>query len=276
MPFCTCGDISLYYETVGNGFPVLLLSGLSGGTWSWFGQIPELSEHYRVVSFDNRGAGQSGMPRGPYRMVELAGDALCLLDHLQIERAFVLGLSMGGMIAQELALLSPGRVQALVLGCTHSGGPTRFAPPAYALSILMNNDGLSQAEIVEKNMPLFLSEECLKTRPDVVAAYRQALLSPPPQPDHAFRAQLAAIAGFDCSHRLNGIEAPTLIVTGSRDVLVPRENAYFLAQNIAGAQLVEIQGVGHALHVECRDQLNDLAHRFFQGQLRRGGLERRH
>ena len=273
MPFCHCGDITLYYETVGNGYPLLLLSGLSGGTWSWFGQVPYLSKHYHVVTLDNRGAGRSSQPAGPYRMVDLAEDALCLLDHLKMDRALVMGLSMGGMIAQELAILSSERVRALVLGCTHSGGPTRFPPPAYALNILMSNDGLSQAEIVDKNMPLFLSPECMKTRPDVVTAYRQAQLSPPLQPDHAFRAQLAAIAGFDCSQRLDRIKAPTLVVTGSRDVLVPRENAYFLAQNIASARLVEIQGAGHALHVECRDRLNELAHGFFQERVRQGDPE---
>lgn len=266
MPFCNCGDVTLYFETVGSGHPLLLLSGLSGGTWSWFGQVPFLSGHYRVVCFDNRGAGQSSMPEGPYEMLELARDALRLLDRLEVEQAFVLGLSMGGMIAQELALLAPERVRALVLGCTHSGGPTRFAPPAYALNILVSNDGLTQAEIIDKNMPLFMSEDFMRARPDVLEAYRRAQLSAPIQPDHAFRAQLAAIAGFDCSQRLHEIEAPTLVITGSRDVLVPRANAYFLAQHIAGAKLVELHGAGHALHVECRDRLNGLAHEFFQGQ----------
>jgi 3-oxoadipate enol-lactonase len=267
MPFCNCGDISLYYEIHGSGPPLLLLSGLSGGTWSWFGQVPYLSDHYRVVIFDNRGAGRSSIPAGPYRMVEFAKDALCLLDHLEIERAFLLGLSMGGMIAQELVLQAHGRFMALVLGCTHSGGPTRFGPAAYAMKTLTDNGGLTQEQIVDKNLPLFLSEECLKNRPEVVAAYRKAQLTPELQPEKAFQAQFAAIAGFDCSQRLGRIKTPTLIITGSRDILVPRENAYFLVQHIPGAQLEEIPGAGHALHAECADQLNDLAHRFFQSHL---------
>lgn len=270
MPYCSCGDITLYYETYGDGPPLLLLSGLSGGTWSWFGQVSDLGRSYHVVTFDNRGAGHSSMPPGPYRMGELAKDALCLLDHLRIDRTFVMGLSMGGMIAQELALLAPERVLAMVLGCTHAGGTTRFGPAPFAMQTLMSNDGLTQAQIVDKNIPLFLSRECLEGKPEVVAAYRKAQLTPPLQPEEAFRAQLAAIASFDCTERLGNIRAPTLIVTGNRDVLVPRENAFFLAQHIPGSRLVEIPGAGHALHVECRDELNHLAHRFFQSHLDRG------
>ncbi len=269
MPYCSCGEVSLYYETHGDGPGLLLLSGLSGGTWSWFGQVSELSRFYRVITLDNRGAGRSSAPPGPYRMVQFALDALCLLDHLQIERTFVMGLSMGGMIAQELALLAPERIQAMVLGCTHGGGAMRFGPAPFAMKTLLDNDGLTQAQIVEKNLPIFFSRECLEGKPEVIETYRKVQLTPPPQPDHAFRAQLAAIASFDCTERLGSIRTPTLIVTGSRDCLVPRENAYFLAQRIPGSRLVEIPGAGHALHVECREQLNELAHYFFQLHLDR-------
>jgi 3-oxoadipate enol-lactonase len=100
MGFLDCeGGVSLHFEQEGNGFPLLLISGLSGGCWSWYGQVPYFARHYRTLTFDNRGAGRSSIPQGPYAMRQFAADALCLLDHLGIERTLVMGLSMGGMIA---------------------------------------------------------------------------------------------------------------------------------------------------------------------------------
>ena len=267
MPRCACGDVRLYYEIQGEGPNLLLLAGLGGGTWSWYGQVPYFKNRYRTVTFDNRGAGRSSMPQGPYQMKEFAGDTLSLLDHVGLERIFVLGLSMGGMIAQELALMAPDRVQAMVLGCTHCGGPSRLPPAPAAMEILLNNSGLSQREIIEKNVPIFFSEGCRREEPDVIAAYCAAQLSAPEQPEYAFHAQLAAIASFDCGDRLEHVATPTMIVAGSEDVLIPAENSKALAQRLPHAEIVVIPGAGHALHAECRDKLNRLADEFFKRHL---------
>jgi pimeloyl-ACP methyl ester carboxylesterase len=264
MPFCSCETIKLYYEMHGEGFPLLLIGGLGGGTGSWYAQTPFFEKHYRTITFDNRGAGLSDMPPGPYSLKQLAEDALCLLDYLQIDRTFVLGLSMGGMIAQELVLLAPHRIRSLVLGCTHCGGPDRISPSPQVMEILLDNEGLSQEQIVDKNLPLFFSETCLDNCQQVVEAYRREHLRSPLQPDHAFQAQLKAIRDFDCCDRLSHIRAPVLILTGTEDVLVSPENARFLAGHIPNAQLIEIPGAGHALHAECQDLLNESAHEFFQ------------
>lgn len=268
MPYWRCGEISIYYEVQGSGTALLLLSGLSGGCWSWFGQVPYFSERYRTVTLDNRGAGRSDMPPGPYTIRQFAEDARCVLDHLGIERVFVMGLSMGGMIAQELALLDSSRVIALVLGCTHPGGERRIGPSHEVMEVLLANDGLTQEQIIDKNLPIFLSRRCLTEDPDAVEAYRRAQLSVDPQPDFALKAQLAAISGFDVRERLGSLQVPTLVVTGSEDLLVPRENAHHLAAALPRSELVEIPGAGHALHVECRDLLNTLADRFFQRHFR--------
>lgn len=264
MSYCQCNEITLYYENHGEGWPLLLISGLGGGSWSYYGQVPFFSSHYRTVTYDNRGAGRSGKPLGPYTIQQMAEDALCLLDHLEIDKAFVLGLSMGGMIAQELALLAPKRVRGLFLGCTHCGGPKRVPPSPQSLEILLNNTGLSQEEIIRKNLPIFFSGRCLKEQPQVVDAYIAAQLSAPEQPDYAFRAQLAAIASFDCSDRLRNIKVPVMIVAGEEDVLVPPENARLMAKRLPQAEVVLLPGVGHALHAECCDKINDLAHSFFK------------
>jgi len=264
MPFCKCEEITLYYEVHGEGPPLLLVAGLGGGTWSWYGQVPYFKDCYRTIIFDNRGVGRSSIPQGPYQMRQFAEDARCLLDHLGVERAFVLGLSMGGMIAQELALLAPDRILALFLGCTHSGGLSRIPPAPGTIDLLMDNAGLSQKEIIEKNLPIFFSEACRKEKPEVVAAYCAAQLSSPEQPEYAFHAQLAAIGTFDSSERLGQLSVATMIAAGSEDILIPPENAHTLAKRLSHAEVVVIPGVGHALHAECRETLNSLADGFFK------------
>jgi 3-oxoadipate enol-lactonase len=263
MPYCESNAIQLYYQLAGDGPNLLLVSGLGGGTWSWFGQVPYFARHYRVIAVDNRGAGRSGMPPGPYRIDQFAADLLGLLDHLQIARTFVLGLSMGGMIAQELALLAGDRIDALVLGCTHCGGSQRISPNPEILARFVNNEGLSIEQIVDKNLPFFLSSHFMKAHPERVELYRQAQLTAPLQPPHAFHGQVDAIRTFDCCDRLGRLTIPTRVLTGTADMLVPPANATALARFIPGARLTEIPGAGHALHVECRDDLNGLAHGFF-------------
>ena len=270
MPYCACGELTLYYETQGEGPNLLLMAGLGGGTWSWYGQAPYFKNRYRTITFDNRGAGRSSIPQGPYQMKQFAEDTLSLLDHLGLERILVLGLSMGGMIAQELVLMAPDRIQAVVLGCTHYGGPSRIPPAQAAMEILLNNTGLTQKEIIEKNVPIFFSEACRREHPEVIAAYCAAQLSAPEQPEYAFHAQLAAIASFDCSDRLGHLALPTMIVTGSEDILIPPENSKALAKRLPHAEIVVIPGAGHALHAECRDNLNHLADEFFKRHLTRG------
>jgi len=267
MPFCECQEIDLYYQTSGEGQPLMLISGLSGGTWSWYEQVPFFKNHFRTITFDNRGAGRSSMPPGPYTIKSMAEDARALLDHLAIDKSFIMGLSMGGMIAQELALLAPDRIQALVLGCTHCGGDLRVPPTPQVLEAFMNNTGLSHEQIIDKNLPFFFSESCRKNRPQVVNAYRMVQLETPLQPEHAFLAQLQAIRSFSRCDRLAQLQAPTLILTGSEDVLVPARNARILEERIPHAELIEITGAGHALHAECRDQLNELSHAFFMRHL---------
>lgn len=263
MAFSLSGKIEIFYEVHGQGAPLLLISGLGGGSWSWFGQVPFFRNHYRTITFDNRGAGRSSKPPGPYTMMELARDAAGILDHLDIPSASVMGLSMGGMIAQELALLAPERVRALVLGCTHCGGSEKIAPDPDVIARFAANTGLSQAQIIDKNLPFLFSETFLEEHPDRVAAYRKVQLNAPLQPEHAFQAQLQAIQTFSACDRLPGLRIPTLVVTGTEDALVPAENARILERLIPGARRLEFQGAGHALHVECRDRLNEAAHTFF-------------
>ena len=267
MPFSNIGDVDLHYEIHGEGFPLLFISGLSGSTYSWEGQIPFLEKHYRCIVFDNRGAGLSGKPPGPYTMPKMAEDALRLLDSLMVEKALVFSLSMGGMIALELARIASGRLGAMLLGCTHAGGKPRISPSPEAVLLLMDNAGLSREEILLKQTPLFFSERFRTENSKVIEEHYRVQLLAPLQPDYAFQAQLRAISLFDCTDALAKISNPALVVTGTEDVLIPPANSTYLAEHLPNAELIQIRGAGHALHVECRDILNRATHRFYQKHL---------
>jgi 3-oxoadipate enol-lactonase len=276
MPFCNTEDIGIYYEVHGDGFPLLFISGLAGGSWSWYGQIPFFRNHYRCVIFDNRGAGLSGKPAGPYKMAQLAEDALYLLDCLEIEQALVFSLSMGGMIALELARQAPDRFGAMLLGCTHAGGRTRVSPSKETIETLLSNSGLSRLEILWKNVPLFFSEKFRMNDWKTIEEHCRMQIDSPSQPDYALTGQLTAIRDFDCSEALGDIRNPMLIVAGTEDILVPPANSRFLATNLPVSELIEIPGAGHALHVECRDFLNETAHHFYQKHLTRKIFDQEH
>jgi len=267
MPYCQTQKVRLYYEVAGQGPELLFISGLNGGTWSWYAQVPFFSRHYRTVVFDNRGAGRSEVPPGPYRMEELAADALGLLDHLRVNQALVVGASMGGMIAQALALLAPERLRALVLVCTHCGGPERLPPAPGVLETLSRIEGLTQAEIIEKDLPFMFSADFMATQPEALEEYRRVQLSAPFQPEFAFRAQLAAIQSFSCCARLRQVNLPALVVTGTGDVIVPPANARLLTELLPRAQLAEFPGAGHAVNVECREEFNARVHQFLRSTL---------
>ena len=275
MPFMNIGDIDLNYETHGEGFPLIFISGLSGSVSTWGGQIPFFEQHYRCIVFDNRGAGLSGKPEGPYSIAKMAEDAVRLLDRLLVEKTLVFSLSMGGMIALELARIASGRLVAMLLGCTHAGGKTRIPLSKEANALLMNNAGLSREEILRKDTPLFFSHRFQTENPEAIEEHYRRLLLTPLQPEQAFQAQLIAIDKFDCTDALEKIGTPALVVTGTEDVLIPPANSTYLAGRLPNAELIQIPGAGHSLHVECRDILNGAAHRFYQkhlGQTPQGSL----
>ncbi|SFM65911.1 alpha/beta fold hydrolase [Thermodesulforhabdus norvegica] len=264
MAYCKNGEVEIYYEVHGDGAPLIFLSGLSGGAWSWYRQIPYFKERYRVIVFDNRGAGRSSMPPGPYSMEDFAGDALALLEELGIDRAFVVGISMGGMIAQQLAVMAPDRVRAMVLGCTHCGRARRIAPEAWVLERLGNNQGLTPEEILDKNIPLLFGPAFREKHPEEIEEYKKVHLSMPPQPIDAFQAQVAAINTFDVCEKLSALKCPVLIITGKDDILVPPENSRVLAELIPNARLVEWENIGHAIHLENPELFNSTVDSFFK------------
>jgi pimeloyl-ACP methyl ester carboxylesterase len=186
----------------------------------------------------------------------MALDTVHLLHSLQIMECCAVGISMGGMIAQELALILPHRLRALVLCATHPGGNLHISTPSPIYKKLTSNEGLSHDQVVEKNIPLLFSPKTQRDHPEIIDKYRRGQEQIPEQPAFAFEAQQEAIQTFDCSNRLSNIKPPTLVLTGQDDILIPPENSHLLAKYIPRATLQEIPNAGHAIHIEQTDIFN--------------------
>jgi pimeloyl-ACP methyl ester carboxylesterase len=263
VPKAKVGDIQLYYEEHGQGEPLLLVMGLGASTLSWSGQIPAFEREFRVIAFDNRGAGRSDKPAAPYSIALFADDATGLLDALGIDSAHVYGQSMGGFIAQELALRHPQRVRTLVLGSTSCGGREAVAgsPEYVALFGLMNT--LTPREAAERHLYLLYSDEFIACHHDaLIERYlREAELRPPLD---AFGRQVQAAIQHDTFDRLPDIRCPTLVISGANDKAVPEDNSSILAERIPGAELVVLAGTGHGYLVEKAAESNAIVLEFLR------------
>ncbi len=260
----TIGDVSLYYETSGSGEPVLLISGLGGNSELWCRQTPVLSTQYQVICFDNRGSGRSDAPPGPYTVKEMASETVQLLDALGIAAAHVVGSSMGGMIAQEVAIQYPDKALSLTLIATQCGGTHAFGAEtenAAALEQLATTE-MDPEERARSWVPYTLSESFAEAHPDLVEEYvRVSALHPPMKA--GLQAQWCALMGDDSWDRLPCVTAPALIIQGDKDLLVPVENADVLGVRIPESRVVIIPGAGHSVAFEAADAVNKLLLEFF-------------
>lgn len=247
MPTVKVGDINIYYETHGEGEALVLIMGYGGHSGWWAPQISVFSQEYRVVAFDNRGAGRSDKPDIPYTMQMMAGDIAGLLEAIGIDAAHVYGVSMGGMIAQEFALRYPDRVTSLILGCTTCGGTHSIMPDAEAVTFLFDMEGREQVtpeERARQMLPFLCSQEFIDNNPDIIEQF-VTTVAEYVTPIHGYTRQGEAIMGHDTHDRLPNIKAPTLVIAGDTDRLVPVENSRLLASRIAGAELVILKDTGH-------------------------------
>ena len=194
--------------------------------------------------FDNRGAGRTDQPPGPYSIEQMAEDAVGLMDALGLERSAVFGVSMGGMIAQEIAMNHPRRVTKLILGGTSVGGAGDVKAAPEIEAYMQPRLDLTGAGYLWWCSPAVYPPEFIYDHPEIVEKKIQANLAFPSQL-HAYQAQLAALRSYDSRSHLPSIRANTLVMTGKRDVLFPPENSRILARQIPGAQLTEIDGAGH-------------------------------
>jgi 3-oxoadipate enol-lactonase len=238
------GNARLHFDRAGDGPPVLLVMGLGLPGDAWWRTIPVLAGSFEVVSFDNRGSGRSDQPAGPLSIADLAADAVAVLDAAGIARAHVYGMSMGGMIAQELALRHPERVGALVLGATTAGGRAATAPDAETLAFLGRRPMLPADEGRWASVPYVYSERTRVDGGDRIGADFAHRRSYAFHPD-GYRAQLAACVAHDTGSRLGSIAAPVLVVHGVEDRMVPPANGRALAAAIPRAELLLLDDAAH-------------------------------
>lgn len=252
MPNVRIGDIDIAYAVVGEGPPLVAIAGLTNSQYHWRGFPARLADRHRVVTFDNRGVGETSAPSGPYSAVQMADDTLALLDYLEIESAVLFGVSMGGMIAQELALRAPERVTKLILGCTSFGGATALPPDPEVLATFSSIGKNGAEAMIRRLLAVNFSQRFSTEQPEVVedlvrygVAHRM--------PKVAFHGQIAVVATHDAASRVSGIRAPTLLVTGDVDLLIPAGNAELLAALIPASRVVVLDGVGHMFWIEAPD-----------------------
>ena len=261
MPTVQANDIDIYYEECGSGEPLLLIMGWGGNATTWKPQIPGLAEQYRLIVFDNRGVGRTSAPEGPYTIDEMVADTAGLMDALDLPWAHVFGISMGGMIAQELALQHPERVGTLTLGCT-SPGSSRAAGVEQLRSDLaafreVSDSGSPDLEWLAELLKHLWTVEALAKADSYLQDFVFSLIRFPPK-RHGLRGQADAVSGHNAYRRLHQIRHPTLVITGAEDTLIDPRNSTILAKRIPGAELRLFAGLKHAFHLERPDLVNSV------------------
>jgi pimeloyl-ACP methyl ester carboxylesterase len=241
--------VRIGWESRGDGTPLLLIHGLGYARWGWEPVVDRLAERFRVLLFDNRGIGESDVPPGPYTAAAMAEDAVQVLDEAGVDRAHVVGTSLGGMVAQELALAHPERVDRLVLACTTPGGAGAFPLPQRTLALIAEAPSLAPEVALRRFVENALADDASEELVGRIYAHR---LASPPDPA-GWQAQAAAGAGFDALDRIGGIAASTLILHGTDDGVVDSRNAALLAERIPDARVRLFESRGHLFFWEDPD-----------------------
>ena len=256
MPKAKTNGIELYYETHGEGKPLVLISGLGYSSWQWHKMVPLLAEKFQVITFDNRGVGQSDKPAGPYTAGMLAQDMVGLLDALKFEKAIIAGHSMGGFVAQAVALDFPQRVEKLILCSTNFGGPNHVPVTPEAMKVLtdFSSDALTR---FKNGLAVSTAPGWAEKNPAMIEEWIQWRVANPIEPVH-YQAQMAIglslmpeAAAFE--NKLSRLSVPTLILFGAHDKVVPPANADLLSKKIAGSTVVIFPDAGHFFPIEIAE-----------------------
>lgn len=265
MPTLAVNDLELYYELHGAGEPLVLIAGLGYDGWQWHRMLPGLAERFRVVVFDNRGAGRSSKPAGPYTAQLLADDTAALITALGLGPAHVLGHSMGGFVAQALALSRPDLVNKLILAATNFGGPRHVPITPEALAVLTDTQS-DPLERLRRGVAISTAPGWAAAHPESVQAWLDYRAAHPLDPA-GYQAQLAIglslypeAACFE--PHLPNIQAPTLILFGAHDKVVPPANAERLARQIPGSRVEILPEAGHLFPFEVPEAANAAVIRF--------------
>jgi len=258
MPFLNLRELEFYYETAGDPAdpPLLILSGLTDYIAKCEWQMSALAADFYVITFDNRGAGRSAQPPAGYSAADMADDAAAILDALGIPAVHVFGFSMGGMIALNFVLRHPGRVRRLALGCTTAGGRLLVRPEPRVMESLVNPVTCGDPrQDFYNGLWISLGDLAQGESPELVERLADLAVANPQTPV-GYAGQLAAVLTHDVADRLGEICAPTLVLHGTADRLIPVENGRLLAEHIPGARLTLYPDAGHLFFIERAAEVN--------------------
>ncbi len=263
MPVTITESTSIDYDVRGEGPPLLLINGLGFGRWGWFKQVPAFSRHFRTITFDVRG--ERDLQGG---VADLTSEVVALLDHLGVGKAHVLGTSLGGFVAQELAVVRPDLVDGLVLVCTSYGGRGPRAMSPGALADMLGIGSFSAEAAARKALEAAMGDAYREEKPEEFEQILRWRLADSPSVA-SYYGQARAGARFDFSGEAGHITAPTLVIHGSDDRYVPEANAAALAGEIPGAKLKVLEGAGHLVFIERFADVNREVVRFLKEAGRR-------
>lgn len=254
MPHADLNRQTIYYEEQGDGQALVCIQGLGVDLRGWVLQVPEWSKHYRVVTFSNRDVGQSSEAEAGYETTDMAADTLALADHLGLDSFHLIGLSLGGAIAQQVALAAPQRVRTLTLAVTYPGAGAYGPVRGRTLGALMR--GLTEDERIDFLMMMAYTEAFFEDG-DRAEFLREAMRSyPHKQSAEAFARQAAASGRHDTRDRLGELSMPVHVIGAERDVMVPVWKSEELARLIPGAKLTVFKGAGHGVSWERAEDFN--------------------
>jgi 3-oxoadipate enol-lactonase len=251
MPVLLTQDTSIDYDVHGNGPPLLLIGGLGFGRWAWFKQVPTLSQHFRTITFDIRG--EHSLAHG---VADLTAEVVALLDHLGVEKAHVLGTSLGGFVAQELALERPDLVDRLVLVCTSYGGVGPEPMSFQALGRMLGWGSSNPEDAARRGLEMATSDAYRSDNPeefDLVLRWRLADSSSLSD----YSQQVMAGVRFDASRNVGNISSPTLVIHGSDDRYVPLANGVALSEAIPDSTLRVLDDARHLVFIEQAEEVNE-------------------
>jgi pimeloyl-ACP methyl ester carboxylesterase len=256
------GDIDIAYKMFGKGNPILLINGFSAPLDFWDPMLLEkLASNHTVITFDNRGIGNTTSGDKKFAITQFANDTSGLLDALKIKKADVIGWSMGGMVAQELALLHPDKVGKLIIYASTCGGKETRPPSPEAMKVFANQSGTS-LERLQKFLPILFPEEWRTKYPNY---YQNLPTTTETVANKTLDLQTEAIINWaGTCNRLNNITQPTLVIVGTDDILTVPANSLLITENIPGAWLVQMKGGGHGLMLQYPEKFSNVVLTFLE------------
>jgi proline-specific peptidase len=269
MAIVKVGDFNIYYEVHGKGEPLVLLPPYTSHSIVWARQVPFFAQNYQVISVDNRGAGRSDKPDPPYTIEMMTEDLATTLETIGVKKAHLFGISMGGAIAQQFALIYPEKVMSLILASTFASqfGPHYVIQSAEAMSFLYDMERrkkLTPQELAKEQLRLNFSPAFVNYVLNNPAVLSRLTADEYAAPLHGIMGQATALKRFDIYERLPEIQAPSLVIHGDSDRLDPIGNAHILASRIPHAELVILKNAGHMCIMDSAEETNTVVMNFLK------------